>query len=53
MSAWEYCIRDRCSEAELNQLGADGWELVSVVFNASTLLTLLYFKRPAFDVARA
>ncbi|WP_431894662.1 hypothetical protein [Nonomuraea sp. bgisy101] len=54
MGTWEYCIRDRCSESELNQLGIDGWELVSAVFNAYNRHTLLYFKRPTpSDAARA
>ncbi|GAA4212519.1 hypothetical protein [Microbispora amethystogenes] len=47
MTRWEYCTRARLSEADLNALGADGWELVSTVYNSDRMFTVLYFKRPA------
>jgi hypothetical protein len=39
---WEYKITDCLTEPELNKLGLQGWELVSVRGNCQSL----YFKRP-------
>ena len=44
-TTWEYKrtgIASQTGEQELNQLGAQGWELVSVSENA----TIFYLKRP-------
>jgi hypothetical protein len=42
---WEYrIIASAVTEAALNALGADGWELVGVVALPAT--TQFYFKRP-------
>jgi len=43
---WEYKIEYNASEKKLNQLGAEGWELVGASPEASTSnLTGFYFKR--------
>jgi hypothetical protein len=47
MIKWEYkAIRKELSEAELNELGCDGWELIAVGTQAGGWSGILYFKRP-------
>ena len=43
---WEYLAYQRCNQDELTKLGADGWELVSAVYDSNRMVTVLYFKRP-------
>ncbi|MGW0587493.1 hypothetical protein [Streptosporangium sp. NPDC002607] len=45
MTRWEYTARV-CTTADLNELGADGWELVSAVYDSDRMFTICYFKRP-------
>ncbi|MFI6513608.1 hypothetical protein ACIBCT_38895 [Streptosporangium sp. NPDC050855] len=47
MTRWEYLVRASLSESELTALGADGWELVAVVYNTDRMITIHYLKRPA------
>src|SRR5262245_51903646 len=42
---WEYKITGCLTESELNKLGLQGWELVSVRGNEANCLNL-FFKRP-------
>jgi hypothetical protein len=43
---WEYKVEYNASENKLNQLGAEGWELVGASPEASTSnITGFYFKR--------
>jgi len=46
MLQWEYkkIQANRVHDWELNELGAKGWELVTVIH--STVFIYLYFKRP-------
>ncbi|MCT9932476.1 hypothetical protein N5079_19935 [Planotetraspora sp. A-T 1434] len=45
MTRWEYrAINAR--DADLNKLGADGWELTAAIYNPDRMFTVLYFKRP-------
>jgi len=46
MTRWEYLIRGACSTADLNKLGADGWELTAAVYDSDRPVRILYFKRP-------
>jgi hypothetical protein len=46
MQKWEYKVVTDESESSLNRLGAEGWELVSIVFADSATVFALYFKRP-------
>ena len=48
MQKWEYLIRvARLTLEELNELGADGWELIEVIYFEYTRSTpKFYFKRP-------
>jgi hypothetical protein len=47
MIKWEYKAVDRqLSEAELDELGRDGWELIAVASQAGVWSGILYFKRP-------
>ncbi|WP_326646031.1 DUF4177 domain-containing protein [Streptosporangium sp. NBC_01755] len=46
MTRWEYLARGNCSADELNELGADGWELVSAAYNSDRSGFAFYFKRP-------
>jgi hypothetical protein len=41
--AWEYRVANDLTEAQLNQLGSEGWELVTVI--ASETRTSQYLKR--------
>ncbi len=43
---WEYLEKNDLSASDLNQLGANGWELVSVVYHPLHYIMLYYFKRP-------
>ena len=46
MEQWEYKIIDKSiSESQLNELGKDGWELVSVVLKATWIGHLFFFRR--------
>lgn len=42
MQKWEYKVTGWLNEAEMNQLGADGWELVAV----DARWERFFFKRP-------
>ena len=43
MQKWEYLlVRGAASEAKLNELGNEGWELIQYDFESSSF----YFKRP-------
>ncbi len=44
MQKWEYKIVARASEADINNLGEEGWELVSVMENLAYYTFV--FKRP-------
>jgi hypothetical protein len=57
MTKWEYIyfteaekegssLHPPSHKERLNDLGKDGWELVSVVFDSTGLVKKLYFKRP-------
>lgn len=47
MKKWEYARRFDADVADLDAMGADGWELVSVVFRTGYAEDHLYvFKRP-------
>ena len=49
MEKWEYKLTTKSeavSTSELNQYGAEGWELVSTSYNPESYQTTLYFKRP-------
>jgi hypothetical protein len=49
---WHYCVRrGDLSEDALNEIGAEGWELVSV--DASGEEPVFYFKRPHPTLAEA
>ncbi len=49
---WEYLTLVEASSEEVRNLGIDGWELVSVVYDPRVLVGLdqggkvMYFKRP-------
>jgi hypothetical protein len=47
MTMWEY--RKCMDEGELDALGRDGWELVSVLPGGTEGSAVFYFKRPAHD----
>jgi len=42
---WEYLILDNLNNIKLNDLGVNGWELVSVVFFPKYTITTYYFKK--------
>jgi len=46
MNKWEYCHLTDATDRELNVLGEQGWELVSVVHVGRAVYELFYFKRP-------
>jgi hypothetical protein len=48
MQKWEYKIlKEAPSEAELNKLGAEGWELIVIAGAVSEYYDIrYYFKRP-------
>ena len=46
MQKWEYLVRERVGEYELNKLGEDGWELVTISFSSAGVPDTFYFKRP-------
>ncbi|HEY1718279.1 MAG TPA: DUF4177 domain-containing protein [Verrucomicrobiae bacterium] len=46
---WEYktvALSSQGSDAELNSLGKDGWQLVSVTLESNDQRAFYYFKRP-------
>jgi len=45
MQKWEYKVMNQLSEAGLNKLGAEGWELVAITFDDSGRSRIFYFKR--------
>jgi hypothetical protein len=45
MQKWEYKYTDSLTEGQMDELGEDGWELVSAV-NITDYSIRLYFKRP-------
>lgn len=63
--SWEYKVvysyhgvvpapaRREAVEELLNQLGEDGWELITAVFNPSSTISLFYFKRLRSDSPEA
>ena len=55
MTTWEYAsiLSDGPAEEIVDGLGAEGWELVTVLQGAQTMQLLYVFKRPARDHARA
>lgn len=46
MQKWEYKVAMGISEQELNAMGLQGWELVSVVQSEFEKVRRFYFKRP-------
>ena len=46
MQKWEYLVTRDLSEAELNHLGSQGWELVTTMTGSSGQTTHLILKRP-------
>ena len=46
MQQWEYLVRTRLTEAELDDYGADGWQLVSVIPETEYGGQLFYLMRP-------
>ncbi|MDQ3412406.1 MAG: hypothetical protein M3509_09850 [Chloroflexota bacterium] len=46
--SWEYLVEEEPAEERLNELGANGWELVSVAARGSVVVS--YFKRPVADL---
>ncbi len=49
MQKWEYHIVKAISESHLDEMGAMGWELVTVVHDPSNLSTLLFYFKRKFD----
>jgi hypothetical protein len=47
---WEYVMEDISRQEQLNELGAEGWELIGVVMAAGKSYPTCYFKRPALDL---
>ena len=45
MTTWEYY--KTVDDAQLEELGREGWELVAIVSSGGNEGTTLYFKRPA------
>jgi len=46
MQKWEYRILGKLTEVELNKMGIEGWELVSIAFIERGNVYSHYFKRP-------
>ena len=56
MTRWEYASmlhEAPASKATLDELGAEGWELVSVIQGTQTGQMLYVFKRPVVSVESA
>ena len=55
---WEYLTLDEASSEEVRNLGIDGWELVSVVYDPRVVVgfgqggKVMYFKRPLTEDER-
>ena len=47
---WDYLVEYEIGPEGLTELGAEGWELVSVVPNQDGARGTFYFKRPAADL---
>lgn len=45
---WEYSVQEYLQEADLNKIGAEGWELVGVATHGT--IPTFYFKRPVADL---
>lgn len=46
LTKWEYIQKENCETERLNELGLEGWELVTA-FNIGFIPTTVYiFKRP-------
>jgi hypothetical protein len=46
MQKWEYRILGKLTEVELNTMGTEGWELISIAFIERGNVYTHYFKRP-------
>jgi hypothetical protein len=46
MEKWEYRILGKLTEVELNTMGIEGWELISIAFIERGSVYTHYFKRP-------
>jgi hypothetical protein len=46
MQKWEYRILGKLTEVELNTMGIEGWELISIAFIERGNVYTHYFKRP-------
>jgi hypothetical protein len=47
---WDYLVEDEIGTEQLAELGAEGWELVSVAQSVRGSGNTFYFKRPAADL---
>lgn len=45
MKKWEYLTVNNADKNKLNELGINGWELVSVVFTSKYNFLVFYFKK--------
>ena len=43
---WEYLVLRDSSESTINNAGAIGWELISVIYKSENNRWYFYFKRP-------
>lgn len=46
MTRWEYLVRHDLTQGDLNALGRQGWELVSVALIAGKRSSVHHLKRP-------
>jgi hypothetical protein len=51
MQKWEYRILGKLTEVELNTMGIEGWELISIAFIERGNVYTHYFKRPNLALA--
>jgi len=47
MQKWEYKVLDAANENQLNELGAEGWELIAVTIDSYNGVRRFYLKRAA------
>ena len=45
-TTWEYKQGNNLSESQLNELGAQGWELAGITFTGNVSYIVFYLKRP-------